>query len=50
MGAQVLRKRNVAGFLEDPDEIARLLNGVEGTGRVAGIGAQVAVSQFRRGK
>ena len=50
MRAEVLGEGDVARLVEGADEVARLEHRLEHGGRIAGVGAQVAVAQIGRGE
>ncbi len=50
MGAEILGEGDVARLVESADEIARLEHRREHGGRIAGIGAQIAVAQIGCGE
>ena len=50
MGAEILGEGDVARLVEAADEVARLEHRREHGGRIAGIGAQIAVAQIGRGE
>ena len=50
MRAEILGEGDVARLVEGADEIARLQHGAQHRGRIARIGAQIAVAQIGRGE